>query len=253
MSIWRRRQARPEQGNRRAIVALGDTHAGHKLGLCHPEVELTRTNDAGDAYPFTPPLTETQGYLWKLYQEHQAKALEFIGGPADLLVHGGDAIQGTKYANGLMDVGLGEQVEIAKANMEPWLDRAKRIRFVSGTPSHVQMDKVTAGALVASKLGHPDTRAAHHLRIEIGGVLFDIAHHGPGAGSREWLEGNMARYYLRSRALKDINKLGVEPAAVYVRFHHHVWRHEPLEVYVRGQPRWCHLVIVPSYCGLSDH
>jgi len=232
---------------------MGDTHAGHKLGLCPPDVELVRTNDEGNAYPFTPELTATQQYLWQLYQQHRAAALSFIGGPADLLIHGGDVTQGVKYGGGVMDVSLGEQVEIARANMVPWLDSAKRIRFVSGTPAHVQMDRATAGALVAAGIGHPDTRAAHHLRVEAGGVLFDIAHHGPGAGIREWLRGNSARYYLRSRVLKDVNRLGIEPAAVYVRFHHHVWLHEPLEVYVGGQPRWCHLVVVPSYCGLSDH
>jgi hypothetical protein len=107
--------------------------------------------------------------------------------------------------------------------------------------------------LVAANLEHADASAIHHLRIDVGGVLFDVAHHGPGAGSREWLRGTVARYYLRSRALQDINRLGIEPATVYLRFHHHVWLHESLEVYVNGEPRWVHLVVCPSYCGLNQY
>jgi len=231
---------------------LGDTHSGHKLGLCNPEVELTRTNDDGDVDLFTPPLTETQQYLWSLYQQHREAALSFIGGPADLLIHGGDATHGVKYGGGLMDVDAGEQVVIARENMAPWLNSAKRIRFISGTPSHVLLGRVSATALVAAGLDHGDVSAAHHLRIRVGGVLFDVAHHGPGPGSREWLHGNVARYYLRSRVLKDVNRLGIEPASVYLRFHHHVWVHEALEMHVNGVPRWCHLVVAPSFCGLSD-
>ena len=95
---WRRT---PRQ--KRAVVALGDTHAGHKLGLCHPGVALVRVDDDGDVELFTPELTATQEYLWGLYQGHQEVALEFIGGPADLLIHGGDATHGLKYSGGLMD------------------------------------------------------------------------------------------------------------------------------------------------------
>jgi len=253
MSILRRSSRQVKYPDRRAVVALGDTHAGHKLGLCPPDVELIRTNDDGDSEVFTPPLTETQRYLWQLYQEHQEAALSFIGGPADLLIHGGDVTQGIKYGGGLMDVDAGEQIEIAKANMTPWLDQTKRIRFISGTPSHVLFGRASAASLVAAKLDHSDTAAVHHLRIKVGGVLFDIAHHGPGAGIREWLHGNGARYYLRSRVLPDVNRLGVEPATVYLRFHHHVWVHEMLEMAVNGQRHWVHLVVVPSYCGLTDY
>ena len=237
----------------RTVIAFGDTHAGHKLGLCAPGVELVRTQDDGSHYAYRPELTTTQRYLWDLYQQHRGEALSYIGGPADLLLHGGDSVQGIRYGNGLMDVGAGEQIEIARENMTPWLKSAKHIRFVSGTPSHVQMERATAGALVAAKLDHKDAAAVHHLRIEIGGVLFDVAHHGPGDSSREWLRGNTARYYLRSRVLKDVNKLGTAPAVVYLRFHHHVWLHEMLEVPVNGYLHWCHLVVCPSYCGLSDY
>jgi len=252
--IWRRPPRQPESAEkRRAIVAMGDTHAGHKLGLCHPGVALVRVNDDGGVQLFTPELTDTQRYLWGLYQGHQEQVLEFIGGPADLLIHGGDSTHGFKHNGGLMDVDAGEQVAIARANLVPWLDSAKRIRFVSGTAAHVAMGHATASALIAAQLGHEDASAAHHLRIEVGGVLFDVAHHGPGPGSREWLRGNVARYYLRSRVLKDVNKLGKAPATVYLRFHHHIWLHEMLEMEVNGGSHWAHLVVCPSYCGLNDY
>ena len=253
MNILRRVGHQAKGPERRSVVALGDTHAGHRLGLCPPDLELIRTNDDGSAEPFTPVLSETQLYLWELYRQHQAEALSFIGGPADLLIHGGDVTNGTKHNGGLMDVDAAEQVEIAKANMLPWLNSVSRIRFISGTAAHVQMGRASAGSLVAAGIDHPDASAAHHLRIRIGGVLFDIAHHGPGPGSREWLHGNVARYYLRSRVLKDVNAMGLEPATVYLRFHHHVWVHEMLEMPVNGERRWAHLVVVPSYCGLSDY
>ena len=95
---------------------------------------------------------------------------------------------------------------------------------------------------------HPklDIGIAHHGRFAVDGVTFDLAHHGPSSGSRWWLRGNTARYYLRDRMLDDM-ALGKPPADVYLRGHYHVNIWETLRVEWQGEMITSHLVVLPSW------
>jgi hypothetical protein len=215
------------RGNRRIVAAMADSHAGHQLGLLNPDTVLEREDDDGGIEEYFPESTKTQRKMWPVYQRHIANVMEFAGGDPVLLLHNGDATHGDRYPNGLMDIPPTDQIEVALFNFRPWLrhKNVKIVRFLSGTTAHVLVGSVRTEARIASRLSEEfpgaDIASAHHERIDVGEV-FDVTHHGPGKGSRDWLEGNVARFYLRDRVYRD-RKLGKEPARVYLRAHYHVW------------------------------
>lgn len=239
------------------IVAAGmaDSHAGHLLGLCNPMATLTRADARGNAVDWRPELTETQRLLWHLYSNHGRRAVEFAAGAKLYLLHAGDPVHGERHPLGLMQVTREEQIELADWNLRPWEKVAAAIRLVHGTAAHVLADGVTpaethlAGRLRARGV---DAAAYFHERATLGGVIFDVAHHGPNESSRWWLSGNNARYYLRDRMDRD-GGAGKAPARVYVRGHYHTYVHERLERRINGRWHVADLVVLPSYCGFTDH
>ena len=117
---------------------------------------------------------------------------------------------------------------------------------------HQQANFLSSKLSLADKYPRVDIGVAHHSRYTIGGVIFDMAHHGPSSGSRWWLRGNTARYYLRDRMLDDM-ALGKRPADVYLRGHYHVNLWETLRVEWCGQLVESHIIVLPSWCGLGDY
>ena len=167
----------------------------------------------------------------------------------------GDPTHGTKYAQGLIaDVSRSDQRIIAATNLKPLirLPNVRIARLFTGTAAHVWPG--SADAKVAWKLqaDYPakDIESVHHSRTKIDGVWFDAAHHGPHPGSRDWLKGNVALYYLRDRVYRD-RRMGKVPARVYIRGHRHTW--VPVTLNDRWMDEHGHhdLTVVPSYCGLT--
>jgi len=100
-----------------------------------------------------------------------------------------------------------------------------------------------------------DTRTLYHAQLVLkgqGGEVVDCAHHGPFPGSRKWLTGNRARYYLRSAMLDEIVD-GVTPPRVYARAHYHQWQRETVRVRSQGADVESDLVITPCYTGATDY
>jgi len=91
-----------------------------------------------------------------------------------------------------------------------------------------------------------------HSLVNIDGVEFDVAHHGPGAGIRQWTRGNQARYYLRSLMWQEF-KAGNRPAKVYLRGHYHTFVHEVVSEQFCGETFVCHLIVLPSWCGMTEY
>ena len=244
---------------RRSIVAfLADTHAGHRKGLCNPDVELVAEIDDLDTDEefWTPELTATQQYLWQRYTEHREQLIELAGNDRIIAVHNGDLSQGDKHPHGLMkDVTREDQRVIAVANLLPLMESPNVTagRVVSGTLAHEpEADAARVAARLARETGK-DIRAFNHHRLRVDGVLFEVAHHGPFPGSRIWLEGNAALWHLRSRVLED-RRNGVEPARMYVYAHYHRYIRTPtLHETWEGREYAHDLIILPSYCGLTNY
>ena len=156
------------------------------------------------------------------------------GDPVDV-IHLGDIAQGLKYMDGVSQTRFADQIAIASANGQPWWiwPNINSVTLISGTSVH-EGGEGSAGDLVAGLWG--GGFASQEL-VEIDGTLFDIAHHGPHPGIREWTSGNQARYYLRNCLLVDD-----PPARVYLRAHRHDYIRETLY-----RPQTADIIIVPSY------
>ena len=252
MPIFRRKR-------RRLVVALADMHAGHVLGLLNPETVLVRQLDEfGDYEEWTPELTHTQRFMWPLYLEHLNRLKDLADGDEVVVFVVGDPTQGTKHPQGLIaDVSRSDQRIIAEWNLRPLvgLSNVKAVRLFTGTPAHVwpgNADAKVAWSLYRRYKPDKDIRSVHHSRTRVDGVLFDTAHHGPFGGSRDWLRGNVALYYLKDRIYRD-RRMGKEPSRVYLRAHRHIWLPVPFIDRWQGVETKHDLTVVPSYSGLTAY
>lgn len=234
------------------VAAISDTHGGYRLGLCNPDVVLLKEDDEGITKEWTPDLTRTQHKLWEAYLDNLGSLEEFVGDDPLVGLHGGDATQGDKYNACIPDITREDQREIARMNLLPMvnLPTLDKFRLVTGTEVHVPE---AAEARIAYRLTRDtgkDVKSVHHARLSFDGVVFDVAHHGPFPGSRDWLKGNVALYYLRDRVYVD-RRNGVEPADVYMRGHFHEYVPVPMLDEWDGESRLFWVVVVPSYSGLT--
>jgi hypothetical protein len=252
------RARRKQKTKRRIIALLSDPHTGHKLGLLNPETPLT--DEHGE--PYNPGLNTTQRYLLSLYQEHRDEVADLADGCPVMVVANGDLTQGDKHTDHLCLIGVHDQVIGGIWNLRPWYEDKRinltHVRIIVGTASHGW--EGGAEALIAEGLAerYPevDTKARYHASIaliEQRGQVIDLAHHGPFPGSRKWLEGNIATYYLKSAMMDELIDWQIPPIC-YARAHYHKWLHVgPVRIRSRGKDVESHLVTTPSYSGVDDY
>jgi len=233
---------------------MADMHSGHKLGLLSPETVLVRETDEGETEYWTPELGATQKWLWECYEWCLGEAAALAGNDEIVVVHCGDVTQGDRHEGTMKDVTKDDQREIARCNLSRIARMAQvlAMRLMTGTAVHVPD---CAEARVAAALNGRDgveVRACHHERLTVDRVVFDIAHHGPPPGVRDWLKGNTALYYLKSAIYAD-RRIGKEPARVYIRGHFHEHVPAPYEDLWHGRHMRYDLTVVPSFCGFTEH
>lgn len=238
---------------RRVKATISDLHSGHKLGLCNPDVLLYEENEAGEMKPYHPALTESQKYLWELYGGHVREAIRFADGCDLLLSANGDITQGVKHPGLWVSNRIADQVLIAVANLEPWFEYAnlRQVRISTGTGAHnfgAASAELLVTQVLAARYPAVDFQVANHFFTDYEGVTFDTAHHGPGKGIRNWLYGNVARFYLRDLMQRDI-MAGRKPPRVVERGHVHTKVHEVLET-----GSFCsEFFVIPSYCMMDEY
>lgn len=240
-----------KSSNRTILVALSDTHGGNKLGLMSPDVVLYDESPDGEKVPYTPAMSVTQKYLWDLYISHVQEVKQIAGKDRVCVLHVGDLTQGTKYMQSLVSTRIADQIVIAAENLRPWceMENVTHIRLAAGTQSHEFMESTSPIILsneLAKEFPDKDIKMCQHGLLDVDGVTIDYAHHGPYPGSRVWLKGNVARYYLRDLMMRDIMNGNVPPTLV-LRAHYHT----PVEEYLKimGHASW--LYVLPSYCALG--
>jgi len=235
------------------VLAESDEHSGHKLGLCNPNTLLL--SDKKEVYG--PSLVGFQQYLWDLRTKDLAWVEVLAAGDPIVYIHGGDITHGTRFPTQLMESRMSDQPTIAYHNAIPVYELHNVIagRIIIGTGLHVfgeGSSEILVAEMLRAKYPKIDTWPIAHSRITIGGIIFDVAHHGPGAGIRVWTRGNVAMNYLKSKMWQDF-KNGKKPAHVYLRGHYHTF------VFVTNRERFdgvwyeSHLIIMPSWCGMTEH
>lgn len=242
--------------NRKIIAVISDTHGGHKLGLCVPEVKLKNIEN-GKVYEFSPELTESQKFMNDVYTWGIEETIKLAEKDDIVLLHDGDPTHGKAPFLQTVTTRLSDQIDIAVANIKRWLQykNVKMVRFAVGTGIH-EMGEGSASILIANNLieGHPkvDIGVVYHGLLDIGGFLIDYAHHGPFTGSRKWLEGNELRYYLRSIMMGEIME-GRIPPHLILRGHYHVYRKEYLEICANGNVYESYAIVLPGFTFKDDY
>lgn len=227
----------------KTICAISDSHAGHENGLISPNMAVERIDQNGNIVPYYFHMSEINKHIWNLHQRivARAKAADYL-----ILIHLGDIVQGTKYVDGVLTTNLAEQIEIAYGNFMEFynLPNLKAVRIITGTRSHedgVGTASKILGARLRREFPNVDTKTVEHSLLDVEGIIVDAAHHGPSAGTRTWLQGNEARYYLRSLLMAEI-MAGKRPPDLVMRGHYHVKISETLDINGREH----RLVIMPS-------
>lgn len=218
------------------VVVMADTHAGSNLALRNPawiiQRKVPKVDDKGITYfeieDYNPPMYPVQELIWEKYLEARDDFIYIAGKDPIFILHLAEVCEGTYYANSSMRLKKDEQVQIAIANMDPWkgVDNVKMVRILSGDRPH-EFDEGAAGRMVAKglKSKFKDVQAMDHSVLNVNGFKIDYAHKGPYPGSRKWLEGNVARYYLTDYMMRELIEFNRDPVDLVLRAHYH----EPVE------------------------
>lgn len=241
----------------RIVVAVqADKHGGHVLGLLNPDTVLKVEDRNGKLQSWTPKLQPTQDALWEWHTEDVKRVKELASGDPIILVDLGDQVQGGNgRAHELVSTRMSDQIAIGVANLAPWfrLPNLQRALFVKGTGYHEMGEGSAAmliGEQIAAKYGKP-ADVPYHSKAVIGGVNFNLSHHGAPPGSRNWLVGNVLRLYVQSimdRCLME----GQDPPDVLLRAHYHQYVPETVTRQARGKTYRTRAAICPSYCFIDD-
>ena len=162
---------------------------------------------------------------------------------------------GNGKARELVSTRAADQFEIAFANLAPWMavPNLQRMVFAKGTGYH-ELEEGSAALIVAARVRTAGIKVdvPYHWKATIGGVNFDLAHHGSPPGSRYWLRGNILRLYTQS-IMDDELVEGHDPPDVLLRGHYHQYVSEVVTRRARGKTWRTHAAICPSYCFIDDY
>lgn len=238
------------------LLHISDSHGGHRLGLMNPATRLEDQDELGNLYSYTPTMTAVQRWLWYDVYLPTLQSVEDLAAGDEIAVwHTGDPTHGNAHPDQLVGTRPSDQIEIACNDFRPVLrlPNIMTMRFASSTGAH-SFGEGSSDFLIARQLQaefpKADIRVVQHGLADFDGLLVDYAHHGPGPGGRNWLKGNVARYYLRSLMMDDIME-GNRPPNLVLRGHYHDPIIETLRLWYHDGLIESNIVIAPPLCGLS--
>jgi len=246
---------------KRVIIAVrGDTQAGHSGGLLNPETLLPDTEIIDGLVAPTlrsPELRPIQKTLWKWHTEDLESIKNLANGDPIVWVEMGDLTQGNRFLDDLGITAMSDQWHISRFNCLPLLElpNVKAFYIVRGTGVHVWGEGSTETALVTQlRAEYPEIKVAitSHWLLDMDGFTLDVAHHGPGAGIRNWTRGNVFDLYAKSMMMDDID-LGLAVPGVLLRAHKHEFIYRRPIHQVRGKVWEMPAFITPPYCFIGEH
>jgi hypothetical protein len=236
------------------FLSFGDTHGNCRFGLMKPGIVLPPQDDEGEEW--IPELTTTQEWIYDQFINHIDGVMSLVGNDELFVCHGGEPTHGDIYHDKeKVSTRRYDEFKIAieTLGIVAQIPNVKRWRFAKGTGSHVY-GHGTAELMIAEMMRDKygiDARAYYHPLIEICGKVFDVSHHGPGTGIRNWLKGNVLRLYVRSLMMDEL-MAGRRPPDVVLRHHFHDYVPETVKIRANGKTHTTMAAVVPSYCGITD-
>lgn len=200
-----------------AVVIVSDTHINSTVGLCKPAINL----DDGGTYRISP----AQHWLWRTW-------LRFIDDVSILtkdyrvvVVFNGDIgeVDTKRRTTQLVTVNKATILRMVVETIEPLTDVADAIFVIRGTPAHAGksswLEEALARDLNICIKSSKDIYSHYQVKGNIGGVLFDIAHHGRMGQLRHTAKLYAIR--LAQETMDKYNDKGHQPPDIVVRSHHH--------------------------------
>ena len=233
----------PKRAMTTQVVVVSDLHVGSTLGLCKPVVYL----DDGQEYRANRLQQEAWDYwtnvFWKQVWQNKKKGIKTV------VVANGDLVDSQHHGTvQVFSSSIMDHINHAAEILDPIREKADAFFVTRGTPAHVMAsgaaDEQIARQVKATKAnGNPGgVRSSYHLKLNIDGVLFDIAHQGPNPGYRMWTRGNTVRAFVRTIMLDALVR-GARPPDALIRSHVHSKVHETC----RDYGHVCEGIITPSW------
>jgi len=238
------------------LLVLSDLHANHKLGLARPGTTVFGEGPDGEETEEEIKLNAMQQFLYDAFREDLTWVYTLAAGRPIIVKINGDVTQGKKYPREWVSTRASDQFKIAAGFLEMVLEipGVERMDFVIGTGSH-EFEEGSA-PLILTEMLQPKTTipvsVSNHSLIEINGINFDIAHHGPPPGARRWLEGNGMRWYVNDIQQRELD-LDRKPPDWVVRSHYHTAA-EGTSDYRKGTTFYkTGGVLTPGYTGMDAY
>lgn len=237
---------------RRIIAGMADSHSGFELGLTNPETVIM--DKKGNDIPIT--INETQTFLWEVFTQGIEDIKKLAGKDEIVPLHVGDIAHGIKHPAELIDTRAANQATYAYYSMLPFyrLKNVKTVGLAIGTGAH-NLGEGSMEVLIRDRFRaeYPkvNTQVFYHGLANMDGYQIDLAHHGPGPGTRNWLTGNVARLYLQS-LIQDELDAGSKPPDLVLRAHFHQYVKQWFSKTHEGVEYESWLVIMPPLCIPGD-
>lgn len=200
-----------------AVVLIGDTHCGCRLGLCPPGG--FPVDDGGTYEP-----SKAQSVVWGWWREFWDRFVPSVARGKLTVVLGGDLIEGTHHRSTTpISHNIGDQLAIAEEALQPIVKLAAGgLYVVRGTEAHVgssATDEEQLARRLGAKPNEHGQRARYDLRLRIGPwVLHDVHHVGSGCNIST-SPGHLAREL--SDEYTAATQWGIVPPDIVVRHHVH--------------------------------
>lgn len=198
------------------LAIVGDAHANSRLGLCVPTFNLL---DGG-----TYRANKTQRWLWTCWLDFWEEFASLDGRKGAIFA--GDMIDGDtkKRTHQIITRNPTEMVDIANVVLEPAHDVLDWCIYLKGTPAHTGKsshleENLAKDCDIAQKNG-ANNYAWDYFYGEIGGVIFDVKHHGK-LGYKYWTRSNALNSIATELILAYV-KRGERMPHVAVRAHRHL-------------------------------
>lgn len=234
------------------VVLIADLHVGSTIGLCNPVVGL----DDGGEYHFNSLqkleydywTREFWPYVWANEKKDKRKTI---------VIGNGDMVDGDHHGTfQTWTRNIDEQENECAKLLEPIAKRASRVYMTRGTPAHVlpsaSSDEQVARKIKAQKFTkeplNTRTHSTFHLSLDVYGVLFNVAHHGPNPGTRMWTYGSTLRSYCKTIVF-DAMCQGARPPDVVIRSHVHKRTWET----IRDYGHVCECLITPAWQWKTEY
>jgi hypothetical protein len=246
----------------RTIIAIrGDTQGGQAVGLLNPETQIPDVeideNDELKVSWRTPELRPVQRKLWEWHEGWRKDIQKLADGDPITFIEMGDMTQGNVFKDDMAEISLSGQYFISKWSMVPWMEmpEVKRVYITKGTGVHVWGEGATETMLTHFlKVLYPKKKIeiTNHWLLNVDGFTMDVAHHGPGAGIRNWTRGNAFELYAKSVMMDEID-LGQPVPNILLRGHKHefIYRRAIHQVKDKIWDMLC--MITPPMCFIDSY